>query len=123
VDSVVTFSAAGDLTADALSIGTPDPTLEKVVLGYLGCATVEDCPDAVAASPRFNVDTLPPTLLVHGSDELIPVAQAQALYDAMTDAGIYAEIDIQDGDHHGLQLLTPKVAASVFAFLEGNSSP
>ena len=123
VDAVVTLSAAGDLTADALSLGTPDPALEKVVLGYLGCATVEDCPDAVAASPRYNVDTLPPTLLVHGSDELIPVAQAEALYRAMEDAGVPVELRIEDGDHHGLQLLTPAVAASVFRFLEDNSSP
>ncbi|QIG38539.1 alpha/beta hydrolase [Microbacterium sp. 4R-513] len=123
VDSVVTLSAAGDLTSDALRLGTPDPALEKVVLGYLGCKTVEDCPDAVAASPRYNVGTLPPTLLVHGSKELIPVAQAKALHQAMTDAGIPADLQIEDGDHHGLQLLTPAVAASVFRFLEDNSSP
>lgn len=123
LDAVATLSAAGDLTADALELGTPDPALEAVVLGYLGCDTVEDCPTAVAASPVHNVAALPPTLLIHGSDELIPLAQAEALHAAMDAADVPSELDVQEGDHHGLRLLTPEVAASVFAFLEENSSP
>ena len=52
VTSVVTLSAAGDLTADAAELGNPAPDLEKVVLAYLGCDSAEDCDIAAAASPR-----------------------------------------------------------------------
>lgn len=123
VPSVVGLSAAGDLTESALKAGTPDPALEQIVLAYLGCETVEGCDTALAASPMYNVDTLPPTLLVHGSEELIPVAQAEALYDAMQEAGIPSELDIQDGTHHGLQLLTPQARKAIIEFLDSNSSP
>jgi acetyl esterase/lipase len=123
VTAVVGLSAAGDLTAAALEEGDPDPALQKIVLAYLGCTAVETCDTAKAASPLFGVATLPPTLLVHGSDELIPLAQAKALHAAIQAAGIPSELQVEDGSHHGLQLLTPEVAASVFDFLDANSSP
>jgi acetyl esterase/lipase len=121
--SVVTLSAAGDLTADALQLGDPDPALQKVVLAYLGCKTVEDCPVAEEASPVFSVTGLPPTLLVHGSRELIPLEQAQALQSAISSAGVPATLDVVDGSRHGLQLLDAATKKSILDFLAENSSP
>lgn len=120
--SVVTLSAGGDLTADALELGSPDPNLETVVLGYLGCTDITDCTVAAEASPVFNVSGLPPTLLVHGSEELIPVDQAELLESAIGAAGVPVELDIVDGDRHGLSLLDPATAADVLGFLSANAS-
>lgn len=121
--SVVALSAGGDLTADALELGSPDPALEKVVLAYLGCDTVEDCPVAEQASPVFNVAGLPPTLLVNGSDELIPIQQAEALQAAIASVGVPVTLDVVDGSRHGLQLLDAQTAGAVLDFLDENSSP
>lgn len=121
--SVVTLSAAGDLTASGRELGDPDPALEKVVLGYLGCDEVESCATARDASPLYNVANLPPTLLVHGSDELIPLAQAEALESAISAAGRSVQLDIVDGAKHGLQLLDPATRDRISEFLSANSSP
>lgn len=123
VSSVVTLSAGGDLTADALALGEPDPNLETVVLGYLGCTSIGDCAVAAEASPAFNVSGLPSTLLVHGSEELIPIEQAELLESAIAAAGVPVELDIVDGDRHGLSLLDPATAEEVLSFLSSNSSP
>lgn len=120
--SVVTLSAAGDLTPDALQLGNPDPALEQVVLGYLGCADITNCPVTVEASPMYNVGGLPPTLLVHGSDELIPIEQADALEGAIASAGIPVTLDVIDGNRHGLSLLDAATSKTVLEFL-ANPSP
>lgn len=120
VDAVVALSAAGDLTADAAA-AVPDERLEKVVLAYLGCASVEDCGVAAEASPVTVAADLPPTLLIHGSDELIPIAQAEQLAAAMESAGVEHELVIVDGARHGLQLLNSKTRPAIFDFLDANS--
>ena len=119
--SVVTLSAAGDLTADALELGSPDAALEQVVLSYLGCTDIDDCAVTAEASPVYNVSGLPPTLLVHGSQELIPVEQADALEAAIAAAGISVTLDIVDGDRHGLALLDAATRAEILEFLVSSS--
>lgn len=123
VSAVVSLSAAGDLTSDALKLGDPDPALETVVLAYLGCTTIDDCPQAVAASPRLNPEGLPPTLLVHGSDELIPLQQAEALEEALQGAGVDVTLLVVDGDAHGLQLLDGDTSEQIGNFLVESMSP
>lgn len=122
VTSVVGLSAAGDLRAEAATLGTPSDDLERVVLGYLGCATTEDCAAAEPASPVTQAAKLPPTMLVHGSAELIPVEQAEALAAALEQAGVEHELLIVDGSRHGLQLLDAKTRASVLEFLVAHQS-
>ncbi|HWI31656.1 MAG TPA: alpha/beta hydrolase [Microbacterium sp.] len=123
VTSVVTLSAAGDLTADAAALGHPSAALEKVVLAYLGCKRPEDCAVAGEASPLTVAARLPRTLLVHGSDEIIPIEQAEALDGALDAAGVEHELIVVHGDRHGLQLLNSKTRAAILAFLDSNSSP
>lgn len=120
VSSVVALSAAGDLRAQAETLGTPAPDLERVVLGYLGCATVDDCTAAESASPVTQVAKLPPTLLVHGSAELIPIQQAEALAAALQSAGVPHELLVSEGKRHGLQLLDAQTRAAVLEFLLAN---
>ncbi|MEX0151706.1 alpha/beta hydrolase [Microbacterium sp. LMI1-1-1.1] len=122
VASVVALSPAGSLTADAAELGDPRPDLEKVVLGYLGCDVITDCPIAEQASPVASAALLPPTLIVHGTDELIPLAQAELLDDALSTDGIEHELVVVDGTRHGLQLLDSAVKADVIEFLGAHAS-
>ncbi|MFL2000124.1 alpha/beta hydrolase [Microbacterium sp. A1-JK] len=117
VDAVVGLSTAAVLTEAARELGSPPPELEQVVQGYLGCVKLTDCPSAVPASPVTVAASLPPTMLIHGSEELIPLAQAQTLVDALNAAGVRNELIVVDGDNHGLSLLNSKTRPSIFDFL------
>lgn len=117
VHAVVGLSAAGDLTPAGADLGAPRPELEKVVLGYLGCDAIEDCAASTPASPVTFAAQLPPTLLVHGSDDLIPVEQARALAGALGAAGVRNELVVVDGKRHGLQLLNDRTRTQIAEFL------
>lgn len=117
VASVVALSPAGSLTAEAAELGDPSPELERVVLGYLGCDSIQDCAVAAEASPVATADLLPPTLIVHGSDELIPLAQAELLDEALSRAGIDHDLVVVEGERHGLQLLDGTTERTVRDFL------
>ncbi|MFJ4038401.1 alpha/beta hydrolase [Microbacterium sp. NPDC090007] len=121
VDAVVALSPASSLTADAAELGDPRPDLESVVQAYLGCDDLAQCPDAAAASPVQAAQLLPPTLIVHGSDELIPLAQAELLDGALTDAGITHDLVVVDGAKHGLQLLNNDTRRVIVTFLRDNA--
>lgn len=114
---VVGLSAAGDLTADALSMGAPPEALQAAVLAYLGCADIEDCDVAADASPIYDAGALPRIFLVHSEDDVIPVAQAEALAHAVVAAGGSAELTVSPGDSHGLQLMTPDTRRSIESFI------
>jgi acetyl esterase len=118
VQAVVGLSAAADLTADGRELGSPDPRLEEVVLSFLGCESVEDCDAADAASPATHAAALPPTLLVHGTEELIPLPQAERLVDALDTAGVTNELIEVEGDNHGLQLLNYETRPRIAEFLD-----
>lgn len=120
VDSVVSLSGPADLTVRALQIGEPDDRQIRLVLDYLGCTRIEDCPAAEAASPITHVDpTDPPFLLVHSEQERMPVEQAQVLADALTQAGATPELLIQPGSAHATRLLADRsVRDAVLAFLQ-----
>ena len=117
VDAVVGLSTAGVLTEDARELGAPPPELELVVQGYLGCEKLTDCPTAVEASPVTVAAALPPTLLIHGSEELIPLAQADALVTALDAAGVTNDLIVVDGANHGLRLLNSTTRPEIFDFL------
>jgi acetyl esterase/lipase len=121
VDAVVALSPAASLTADAAQLGDPRPDLESVVQAYLGCDDLAQCPEAAAASPVQSAQLLPPTLIVHGSDELIPLAQAELLDGALADAGITHDLVVVDGAKHGLQLLNNDTRRSIVSFLRDNA--
>ncbi|MCI9857114.1 alpha/beta hydrolase [Microbacterium proteolyticum] len=122
VDAVVALSPAGSLTADAAQLGDPRPDLEQVVQEYLGCDDLSDCAIAGEASPATSADLLPPTLIIHGSDELIPLQQAQLLDQSLQTAGVIHDLIVVDGQKHGLQLLNNDTRAGIVRFLSDHSS-
>lgn len=118
VDAVIGLSAAADLTAEGRDLGDPPAQLEEVVTSFLGCDSVEDCDVAASASPATHAAQLPPTLLVHGSHELIPIEQAERLVSALDAAGVQNELVTVNGDNHGLQLLNFETRPRIAEFLD-----
>lgn len=107
----VAWSGVYDFTAlpDQLA-GTEQAFLTDHIAAYLGCQPDADsCADrAAAASPvtRASPDD-PPSLLLHSTEELIPLADARAMHDALADAGVRAKLVPFEGDAHGGHLYGP----------------
>lgn len=121
VKAAVALSGVPLFTTDALSIGVPSPAAVALVLNYLGCTTVDadSCPQAEEASALLRVDASdPPMFLVNGTDELVPLGQAQLLKDALDEVGVPAELVTSTGDKHGIQLLSPSTRTKILEFFE-----
>lgn len=119
VRAVVSLSGVSVMGPEGLRLGKPTPAAADLVLTYLGCDAITDCPQAGDASPVSAVDpTDPPVLLVNGSDELVPSQQAEAMGEALRSAGVAEQVVIRPGDQHGLALLDPDVRRDVKTFLE-----
>jgi acetyl esterase len=124
VAAVVALSPAVDLTPAGLSLGTPSVEAQTVISQYLGCSDAADCPIAEEASPLYSVDASdPPFYLAAGDDELVPVAQAQALESALTAAGVPVTLNVQEGSKHALQLLDSETRLGILEFLRETLEP
>ncbi|MFC9918984.1 alpha/beta hydrolase [Agromyces binzhouensis] len=119
VSAVVSLSGVSLMTEEALGLGEPSPEAINLILNYLGCTTASavNCAQAEAASPLGQVDSSdPPTMLVTGAQEFVPVEQAQRMQEALLAAGVPAELVVVDGSRHGVQLLRNDVRAAVVEF-------
>ncbi|MET0784469.1 MAG: alpha/beta hydrolase [Leifsonia flava] len=119
VAAAVSLSGVSLMTEEALTLGTPSDEAAAMILNYLGCPTVvaADCPQAAEASAQLSVDSSdPPMILVNGSDELVPVEQAESMAAALKAANVPVQLSVQDGSKHGIQLLGPRVRARVLEF-------
>lgn len=115
VAAVVTMSAPLDLTGADVR----DDFVDRQ-LSYLACDDLARCPAAELASPATFVDaTDPPFLVVHGDDEMIPLAQAQAFTAALEHADVPVQLAVVPSQHHSIGLLTESdVRETILAFLE-----
>jgi acetyl esterase/lipase len=104
---VVSLSAATDLSQYFGSHAQQD-------FGGQGVST-----DALrAASPVSQIDaTDPPMMIVNGTQEMIPVSQAQELADAYQQAGVPHELNIVDQAGHA-EHLWQYVSAQAYTFLD-----
>jgi acetyl esterase/lipase len=95
--TVVSWSGPTDLT-------TPGP-LARLVRGLLGCDPRLCARRAAAASPLRHVDRLdPPTLLVHSTREVVPLAQAVAMDARLAAAGVAHRLVTVPGRAHSTEL-------------------
>lgn len=123
VAAVVALSPAADLTASGFSLGSPSEDEVSLILQYLGCDSVEDCPDAREASPLFAVDSSDPPFFIAISDsEIVPVQQAEALAAALEAADVPVTLEIKPGDRHAIRLLDESTRVDILAFLQDNLS-
>lgn len=121
VSAVVALSPASDLTESGLNLGRPSEAEVQLILAYLGCRDVEDCPDAKEASPLYGVDPSdPPFFIAVGEREIVPEQQAQALSDALTDAGVPVTFEVRPGSKHAIALLDDAMMSAVLDFLHQN---
>ncbi|MCF6736928.1 alpha/beta hydrolase [Blastococcus sp. KM273129] len=119
VGAVVSLSGVSLMTPEAQELGEPSPRATDLVLGYLGCSSVAECPQAAEASPISALDPSdPPMLLVSGTDEIVPAEQAEAMAAALQDAGVPADLIIRETSNHGLALLDSDARRSMISFLE-----
>jgi acetyl esterase/lipase len=102
VSAVVAWYAPSDIAAVAADLGADplDPATREAQL--LGAPAPEVPELAAQASPISHVGPhAPPFLLLHGSaDQLIPCAQSERLFAALTEAGVEAELDLYEGADH-----------------------
>ncbi len=84
----------------------------------LGC-TLSTCPDRLAqASPVNHVDQSDaPLYLVHSTDELVPLSQAEAMAQRLKMAGVDHRLDVFPGSRHALDFRGDAWAPTL-AFLE-----
>jgi len=97
---------AGVGTEVAAAIAFYPPTgLEKRDWGGLPALFGKGAPPETlrAASPlTYAGPSFPPTLLIHGNaDEVVPAREAEAMYDALHDAGVPVELHMYANQPHG----------------------
>lgn len=95
VAAVVDLFGPTDLTVDF------DGASERIITTVFG-ASDRDSKVLVQASPVHNVSADdPPFLIIHGElDELVPIAQGAALYEALVAAGVEAEfVPVKNANH------------------------
>lgn len=106
----VSWSGVYDLAGVAATVeGTRRDWLADRIGAYLGCddPTTGSCREAaVAASPVALADAGDPaTVLLHSRNELVPLADARAMRDALATAGVAVHLEVLDGGRHGMSLI------------------
>lgn len=88
-------------------------------------AVVEDfmaeCPNAAQSASPFNLVTpdAPPFLIFHGTDDpLVPIAESNRLYQALSDAKVRADYYVLQGAAHGTaEFYQPEIQQVIMQFL------
>jgi acetyl esterase/lipase len=126
VDLVASWSGPMDLRT---LVNADNDELRSAVRTFLGCSASEPCGRlARRASPITYVDPSdPPMVLVNGSEEIIPVAQAESMAAALTGSGVQSAVTIAQGGHGagygGGTKILDQVIPTVQAWLAGRDVP
>lgn len=108
----VSWSGAYDFTAlPGLLAGTEHEYLIAHLGAYVGCDDPGAASCAVrarqaSALPRASAGD-PPAVLLHSTDELIPLEDAEAMHDALDAAGVRVHLETFEGAAHGGALVEP----------------
>jgi acetyl esterase/lipase len=110
-------------------VDAEDDELREAVRTFLGCTASERCARvASTASPIVHVDPSdPPMVLVNGSEEIVPVSQAESMAAALEAAGTDGHVSIAQGGHGagygGGTKILDQVFPFVAAWLSGEEAP
>lgn len=116
VAAVADLSGPIDLTGLAV---TDD--FVPVQLAYLGCATEEDCPAAIDASPFYAIDASdPPFFVGHSTVEKIPLAQSEMLVAGLRAAGVPVEFVTVEGALHSIAMLDADLKKRIVDFFDAH---
>ncbi|MGN6501844.1 MAG: alpha/beta hydrolase [Pseudolysinimonas sp.] len=114
VAAVAELSGPIDLTG----LATTDDFV-PVQLEYLGCRSEEDCPNAVAASPFYQIDPSdPPFFVGHSSAERIPLAQAEIFVAGLRAAGVSVDFVTVEGTLHSIAMLDADLKKRIVEFFD-----
>ena len=118
VAAVAELSGPSDLRGPSMAADGVSPRLKKLVMGYLDCEKLNDCPNAADASPVAELDASDgPVFLANSSKEFVPLEQATRFTSALEDLDIRHELVTVPGDVHSIGLLDAEMRARVAAFL------
>jgi acetyl esterase/lipase len=121
VAAVAELSGPVDLTQAGQSLGSPDPYLQSIELGYLGCTSFANCPQARDASAVYDVDASdPPVFIGASADEFVPVQQDEAFAAALQKAGVPHTLRVDPGHWHSIAALNAPMRDAVAAFLHAH---
>ncbi len=113
VQAVVDYYGVADL-----SMTGNDPVCDRQIAEFADSSD----PDALAqASPVHRVGPdAPPFLIFHGdSDQLVPIAESEALYEALTRQGVRADFYVLEGEDHGTDAFyQPNIREIICGFLD-----
>jgi acetyl esterase/lipase len=114
VAAVTDLSGPADLTGLA---ATDD--FIPVQLQYLGCATEDDCPAAIQASPFYDIDSSdPPFFVGHSSAEKIPLAQSEIFVAGLRAAGVSVDFVTVEGTLHSIAMLDADLKQRIVRFFD-----
>ncbi len=118
IAAVAELSGPTDLTGQALATDGASERLANLILRYLGCSSLADCPQAVAASPARRLDRTDPPVFIGQSDhEFIPLAQTTRFAANLERLGIAHELVVVPGAVHSIGILDEGMRARVATFL------
>lgn len=124
VAAVADLSGPADLRTAISTTGGIDPDFGAVQLAFLGCASFDDCPSAIQASPYSQVDpTDPPFFIAHSIDEFIPVGQSEQLVETLRSAGIDTTFVTVEGTMHSIAMLDDDMKARIIEFFADKLAP
>lgn len=118
VAAVAELSGPTDLGYEALVVGAAPAGVQRIVQSYLGCASLANCPQSVAASPLHELDPSdPPVFIGASSDEFIPLAQSTGYTARLDQLAIPHELVTVPGTLHSIGILDAGMRTKVAAFL------
>ncbi|NQX12601.1 alpha/beta hydrolase [Microbacteriaceae bacterium VKM Ac-2855] len=124
IAAVIDLSGPTDLTAEGMADDDPAIGIAAAVRTYLGCADLAACPAASAASPIAQVDAGdPPFFIAHSESERVALSQSQGFADALTDAGVDVQFEVQPGSLHSIAMLNDTLRGQIVDFLHRELVP
>lgn len=118
IQATATLSGGYDFTAYARD----DASDDQVIGGsfFLGCDVRTECSTALLkeVSPMMRVDkNCPAMFLMNSSNEVVPVSQAQNMYDRLLALGCDAKLQIVEGSQHA-EAYWDEVATPIIQWLK-----
>ena len=118
VAAVAELSGPVDLSYDGIVVSGGSSGLEQIVLDYLDCTSLLDCPAAGKASAGTSLDrTDPPVFIGSSTEEFIPLSQSTGYAADLDDVGIKNQLVTVPGSLHSIGILDATMRDKVSAFL------
>lgn len=113
VQAVIDYYGVADL-----KVTGNDPACDRQIAEFAGSS---DPAALEQASPVYRVGPdAPPFLIFHGdSDQLVPISESEALYEALIRQGVRADFYVVEGEEHGADAFyQPNIREIICGFLD-----